>query len=197
MTRTQVPGAVIGTAGGSLVGAGSTWAKNEQVARAGKQGEELTARVLNRLAVQPGGPTVLHDLRIPIPGFVANIDHVVVSGRTITLLDSKTWKPGFYWTFGATRRGITSFPFGDKKTLPTAKRALASHLQRAGVDARFRSSILVVWPSFTTRSMSLWAFRPQDAIALTGTSFERRVSRLVGHAAADPRVVAALRTLVH
>ena len=36
---------------------------------------------------------VLHDLRIPIPGFKANIDHAVVSGRSVLLIDSKMWKP--------------------------------------------------------------------------------------------------------
>lgn len=197
MNRGHAPGGVIGTAGGSLVGAGATWARNAQVANAGKRGEELTARVLNALALQPGGPTVLHDLSIPIPGFTANVDHVVVSGRRVTLLDSKTWKPGFYWTLGGTRRGLERFSFADKKTLPTAERAFGSMLSRLGVTASFRPSVLVVWPSSPAHATSLWAYRPQSAVAVTGDAFARRAARLVGNDSADPRIVAALRTLVH
>ncbi|OOP59265.1 hypothetical protein BMF89_21285 [Arthrobacter sp. SRS-W-1-2016] len=45
---------------------------------------------------------VLHDLRIPLPGFKANIDHAIVSGKSVLLIDSKMWKPGFYRQCSAT-----------------------------------------------------------------------------------------------
>lgn len=193
----SAPGAIIGTAGGSLNAGSAGWAANADVARVGQRGEQRTARVLNALALQPGGPTVLHDLRIPIPGFSANIDHAVISGSDVTLLDSKSWKPGFYWTLGATRRGLTRFPFADKRTLPTAVSAIAKHLQRAGVSAHLRPSLLVIWPSSPNGSTALWAYHPQSAVAVTGGAFERCAARRVGTRSADPRVVAALRSLVH
>lgn len=30
---------------------------------------------------------MLHDLRIPIPGFKTNIDHAVISGRSVLLIN--------------------------------------------------------------------------------------------------------------
>ena len=62
----------------------------------GRRAELRTAQVLDRLASQPGGPTVLHDLAIPIPNISANIDHVVVSGRRVLIVDSKGWRPARY-----------------------------------------------------------------------------------------------------
>jgi hypothetical protein len=54
-----------------------------------------------------------------------------------------------------------------------------------------------VWPSSKNGSLSMWALRPQSAIAVSGDAFARRAARLVGTSTADPRIVAALRTLVH
>lgn len=197
----RVPGAVIGVPGGSLTGAGATWAVNTGVARAGQRGEQLTARVLGALALQPGGPTVLHDLRIPIPGFTANIDHAVVSGDTITLLDSKMWRPGFYWTLGAlggTHRGLERFDSADKKTLPTARASLERHLQAYRIPSfRFGRSALVVWPSNAHAAITLWAYRPQNARAFTGPAFARHAARFLGTEPANPSIVIALRELVH
>jgi len=195
MVTLQVPGAVIGRPGGSLSGAAAGWAKNAQVAQIGQRGELQTAHILNRLATAPGGPTVFHDLTIPIPGFTANIDHVVVSGRTVTVLDSKVWKPGFYWTLGGTRRGLEPFRFADTKTLPTAVAALRRHLQTFRLEPQFGRSVLVVWPS-STGPMQMWAFRPQAAVAVPGHQFAHRARHLVGVSPADPRTVAALRALV-
>ena len=81
----------LGRPGGSLVGA--TWAANAAAAKVGRAAELKTALVLDGLAARPGGPTVLHDLGIPIPNISANIDHVVVSGRRVLVIDSKGWRP--------------------------------------------------------------------------------------------------------
>ena len=100
---------VIGIPGGGLVDA--SWAANEEVAEIGRRGELLTAAVLDRLA-RPDGPTVLHDLLLPAAsGVRVNVDHVVVSGRRVVLVDSKCWQPGRYWTaLGRTRRGLKPRP---------------------------------------------------------------------------------------
>ncbi len=37
-----------------------------------------------------------------MPGFKANVDHTIVSGKSVLLIDSKIWKPGFY---GSPQRG--------------------------------------------------------------------------------------------
>lgn len=72
MSRPTIPGQVIGKAAGSLTNSKS-WLDNVGTAKVGAVGERATAAVLNRLALSLGGPSVIHDLRIPIPGVKANI----------------------------------------------------------------------------------------------------------------------------
>lgn len=196
MIMTGIPGTVIGRPGGSLVDA--SWAKNTAVADIGRGGEQRTAAVLNDLARVPGGPTVLHDLRIPIPGFSANIDHVVVAGSRVTIIDSKVWRHGVYWTLsGRTRRGLAVVDFADKKTLPTAHAALRRHLDaRMTWDTVFGPNILAVWPS-GDGPLSTFAYRPQDAIVVHGKALRRRLPRLTGATPADPVIVQILSQLVN
>lgn len=196
MIMTGIPGTVIGRPGGSLVDA--SWAKNAAVADIGRGGEQRTAAVLNDLARVPGGPTVLHDLRIPIPGFSANIDHVVVAGSRVTIIDSKVWRHGVYWTLsGRTRRGLAVVDFADKKTLPTAHAALRRHLDaRMTRDTVFGPNILAVWPS-GDGLLSTFAYRPQDAIVVHGKALRRRLPRLTGATPADPVIVQILSQLVN
>lgn len=190
------PGQVLGRPGGGLDTA--TWAKNDAVARVGKSGEVRTAAILDALAAKPGGPTVLHDLRIPIPGFTANIDHVVVSGHTVYLLDAKVWKPGFYWTArGRTRRGLSRFPPAEKKTMPMAQRAVTGYLERHRVVAEIAHPLLVVWPSSGRSPMHLWAMVSPGAGVVTGARFAAKAHRFVGAKPADPAVVAILAQLVN
>src|SRR5690606_3467832 len=116
------PGRVVGRAGFGLAVGDVSWAANDQVAAVGAAGEERTAIELGRIAARPGGPTVLHDLAIPIPGFTANIDHALVFGHRVVLIDTKKWKPGFYWTVaGRTRRGLEAVPHADRKTMVMAR----------------------------------------------------------------------------
>jgi hypothetical protein len=192
----RAPGQVVGRAGGGLDNA--TWAKNDAVARIGKSGEVRTAAILDALAAKPGGPTVLHDLRIPIPGFTANIDHVVVSGRTVYLLDAKVWRPGFYWTVrGRTRRGLSRFTPAEKKTMPMAQRAVTGYLANHRVVAEIAHPLLVVWPSSDRSPMHLWAMVSPGAGVVTGARFAAKAHRLVGTRPADPVVVAVLAHLVN
>lgn len=193
---TGIPGTVIGRPGGSLIDAG--WAKNAAVADIGRSGEQRTAAVLNDLARLPSGPTVLHDLRIPIPGFSANIDHVVVAGSRVTIIDSKVWRHGLYWTAaGRTRRGLEKVDFADKRTLPTAQAALQRHLgSRMTRDTVFGPNILAVWPA-GDGSLLTFAYRPQDAVVVHGKTLRRRLPRLTGAAPADPVIVQILSQLVN
>jgi len=189
-------GQVVGRAGGGLSGA--TWAKNAEVARIGQGGEVRTGRVLDELARRPGGPTVLHDLNIPIPGFTANIDHVVVSGRTVHLIDSKVWKPGFYWTIrGRTFRGLSRFAFADKKTMPMAVEVISRYLARRQVSAEVAHPLMVLWPSSARTVTTTWALRSPGVRVVLGDRFAARARRFVGVKPADPVVVAALVRLVN
>lgn len=188
---TEAPGAVYGTAGNSLSGTPS-FAANADVARIGAVGESRTAAILNQLALRPGGPTVLHDLRIPIKGFSANIDHAIVNGTDVILIDTKNWKPGRYWTLrGVTRRGWSKFPAADKKTLPTAQDAINRLLGHRGKAVL---SWMLVWPSNKTAPVKLGFFLPARARAITGDAVEKDPTRLIPGKlqTANPAVVQAL-----
>ena len=190
-------GRVLGQAARSL-NHSESWLADQSTAKVGAKGEQRTARILNALATKSDGPTVLHDLRIPLPGISANIDHIVVSGRKVTIVDSKVWKPGFYWTlFGATRRGVERFTPADKKTMPMAREAITSYLQKQGIRADVRTPLLVVWSSQKNRpTSSLALLRSPGARAMNGTSFEQTPVAAIGGKPADEQIVRALAQLL-
>lgn len=185
-------GQVLGTAGGSVHNGGS-WAKNAATAAHGKKGELATAELLAALA--DNGATVLHDLRIPIPGIKANIDHVVVSGRDVLIIDSKMWAPGFYWTFaGRTRRGVESFPHADKQTMRMAYDAIRRHL--AGSRGRVIQPLVVVWASRPGRTQLGFARTPGARLVAAHTAVSRILAATGGLRPADANVVERLRRLL-
>lgn len=190
-------GQVIGTAGGGLA-APQQWAANAEVQRVGRAAEENTGRVLVKLAER--GATVLHDLRIPIPGIHANIDHVVVAGRRVWLIDSKAWAPGWYWTVGGkTRRGLTLVPHADKKTIPMAMDATRRYLtERVGGRFSLGVPILAVWPTRTDQRSNYFFYRPAGKpVVVFGENLERVLSRGVPKRPADPQIVSVLANLVN
>lgn len=196
MSAATHPGQVLGRAAGSLNNS-SSWLGDERAARAGASGETATAKELNRVAGQPGGPTVLHDLRIPIPGISANIDHIVVAGRTVIVVDSKLWKPGRYWTFaGSTRRGFERFAPADKQTLPMAAEAIGKMLSASGLRHRIGRPLMVVWPSSKRAHLNLVWFRPRGARAIAGATLEQYALERWAGQPADSAIVAALRPLL-
>lgn len=155
----------------------------------GASAEKDTAHTLNVLALKPGGPTVLHDL--DIPGSQANIDHVVVSGSKVILLDSKKWKPGFYWTiFGKTFLGLKRVAHADKRTLPMAMDKLES------LGVHVNCSYLVVYPSSSRKRLLLLFYRPRGAGVIKGKNLEKRLRVMGGLRSADPNVVSTLAPLV-
>lgn len=201
------PGEVYGNAGGSLNDYAS-WGKGDQSrADIGQKGEEKTARVLNGLATQPGGPTILHDLKIPLQGIKANIDHILVTGNTVVIIDTKVWKPGTYWTFGGTsRRGMEKVPHVQKKTMEMASDAINGFLEKKGFSANVVTPLLVVWPSSSSGKTSLRFLKVPGATVLTPEQFESRrgigaysgktLRSPSGKHTADPSLVAALSTLL-
>lgn len=197
---TAAPGQVVGVAGRSLAKPGQPALFGDK-GKVGAAGEARTARLLDELAARPGGPTVLHDLRIPIPGFKANIDHAVVSGRDVTLIDSKVWKAGFYWTLGGrTFRGIERVEHADRKTLATGRDGIDRFLQAYGLRVRFRPGVLVVWTGGAGQDSNFWFYRPHGAVPIRGAeggATLARLARLTGTKPADPQLVAALSKLIY
>ena len=187
-------GQVYGRAGTSLA-ADTRWARNAGTVGAGRRGEANTAAILDAVA-RSSEMSVLHDVRIPIPGMRLNIDHIAVAGKTVLLIDSKLWKPGFLWTFrGHTRRGRDSFDACDKRTVQMAHEAFCSYL--AGYGARFACPVVAVWPSRDAGKVSTWAATFPAAVLLPGHKLERHVRRaLPVHDPADPALVTRIRALV-
>ncbi|OFP74399.1 nuclease-related domain-containing protein [Actinomyces sp. HMSC065F12] len=184
-------GRIIGTPGGSL-NETATWAKNQHVVKAGHDAEVKTGEKLNQWALCEGGPTVLHDLHIP--GSNANIDHVVVSGTKVLMIDSKAWKPATYWTiFGHTYRGSQRFEPAD--AAPTA--FLNEQLARmCPSNARIMRPVIAVWSSNGKRQANVMWLRHKGATVANSNTFMTVIKRRVGMRPADPNIVAALSTWV-
>ena len=194
-TGTEAP-RVLGTAGGSLVGA--SWAANAAVARVGRQAELRTALVLDRLAGRPGGPTVLHDLAIPIPNISANIDHVVVSGRRVLIVDSKGWRPARYWSLGHMAfRGRRRFGHANSATPRMAVDGLTRYFRNRGLRARLVTPVVAVWPSSDRGRLSVALLGMGGCRVSRGEQLAREVRRAVGLRPADPEIVDALRRLLN
>lgn len=194
-------GRVYGAPAGSLLGADAVFGSADRN-RVGAGGELRTAVLLDQLSAAENGPTVLHDLRIPDAH--ANIDHAVVSGRTVWLVDTKVWRPGFYvtlgeqtWRTGGPSRMLERFGAGEKRTMPLATRRVTEYLEAVGLHANVGGAVVVVWPSSESaaaKPLRLWAYRPAGARAVVGA---RALSALrQARRPADPFVVAALTPLL-
>lgn len=183
----------LGRAGGSLRD-DSGFALNAGTARAGRDGEVATAAILDKLAAA-GGFTVLHDLFVP--GVKANIDHVVVAGASVWVIDSKKWKPGFYFTvLGRTYRGFEPVPHADKRGIPLVHRRLAEHLAQRGVGMKMQRPVMVIHPSRRGGRTRVWAYRPASDPDIKVRAITPGQLRFPSRAA-DPRIVAALARLVN
>lgn len=195
-------GAVYGNAGGSLNDANWLQPKDKGAARVGASGEQRTARLLDAYAV-PGGVTVLHDLRVPSSKYKANIDHVVVSGNRVFVIDSKVWKPARYWTLGGkTRRGLERFTPAEKQTMVVTQQALVAMFSSAGLDVIVEEPILFVWSSSKRSKLSTRFLKVPGARVISDDRIEKACERnfgtrlLGGGKPADQAVVNQLRTLL-
>jgi len=146
------------------------------------------------------GPTVLHDLAVPIAGLEINIDHIVVSADRVWLIDTKSWRPGIIWTFrGQTRRGLRRFTPAETRTPEIAAKAISGYLAAHRVSHDMQTPILVIWSSSHGRSsrvMSTHWYRPHGAVAVPAPVFARSLRRHLGVLPANPGIVRALSKLV-
>ena len=164
------------------------------------------------VGVGSGRPTVLHDLAIPLSGITANIDHVVISGRKVPLIDSKAWAAGRYWTLGSTtRRGLTRFDHAHGRTPKMGQEAVDKLLAGKGLGAQVMTPLIAIWSS-SKGAVRLNHFRYLD-MPKTPSKAQRKRPAIIdscnaehigGQAVhilgrlreADPQIVAALLPLV-
>lgn len=188
-------GYVLGRPGGSL-GNSTAWlgADKQDQAKVGAQAERKTAAVTDERA-RATEAVVLHDLRIPLEGYKANVDHVWVSGDSVIIMDTKQWAGGFYWTlFGKTRLGFKPVPHADKRTIPAAVNGISKHLASLGIKAKVSTPLLVVW---SKNPVSALFYRPAGARFISGDVFKRDAVRLLPGKKANPNIVRALETLLN
>lgn len=126
-----------------------------------------------------------------------NIDHIVVSADRVYIIDTKSWKPGFIWTFrGLTRRGRHRFPPAEKHTLEVAVKVIAGYLTSCQVTHKMREPIMVIWSSNRSKKMRIRWYKPYGAKAVTGGRFAKHLRGYLGVIPADPKIVQALAELV-
>lgn len=83
-------------------GAGLSSARFGERAAIGRRGEERTARIIRELILPAvPGARVIHGASWP-RSLHSDIDHIVVAGSSVLLVDSKLWSPGTYWSDGVT-----------------------------------------------------------------------------------------------
>jgi hypothetical protein len=134
---------------------------------------------------------------IPAAGYTANIDHILLSGRTVVLIDTKAWKPGRYWTLlGVHRRGWRRFPHANTKTPAMARDRIARYLAGLGVHAMVLTPLVAVWPSSASARVNVRWLRMNQCRALPAERLPARVARIAGNNPPDPQVLAVLRELV-
>ncbi|MGH9067649.1 MAG: nuclease-related domain-containing protein [Acidimicrobiales bacterium] len=163
----------------------------------GQKGERATAQILAKALGSDPDVVILHDLSIP--GFDANVDHVVVKGNRVFILDSKVWKPGFYWRFGhRCMRGWKSFPPAGKKTVGMAVDRYRAALTQAKVPVQV-TGLLVVHPSKAGAKLSTGWLRSPNGVGIhvVGPDTGARLARMVGkgQAQTDERLVSWLASL--
>lgn len=186
-------GRIYGVAGGSLTSGDTSYAKNQRVVEIGAKAERETAAALEPLA-RRNGLVVMHDLDVPGGGISANIDHVVIAGRHVLPIDSKAWKPGFYWTLsGHTHRGLSSFKPADKKTQLMIADRLEKYL---GDDGIVLMPVLAVWSSSSKGEPTLFLARTPGGRIVHGKSIRRVALKALGTRTPDPRLVERMASLV-
>lgn len=179
-------GRIYGLAGGSVEELGT------DAAAAGREGEESTGRVLDRVSLE-SQRDVWHDLDVPAKGIRANIDHIVTGGDVVLIVDSKRWKPGFYWTLEDTSfRWLTKIEHADRRTMPMIQQRISAHIPRA----RVRRPVVSIECSRRNGSLNVALLHIPGADSIRASALPRRVRALVPDAPTDPDIVAALFPLL-
>lgn len=186
---------IVGAAGDGMSG-DTSWAANSAVVAVGRDGEERTGRLLDAYARKHRGVGVLHNLMCPHPKLTLNVDHVVVTGRNVLVIDTKVWAPGFYWTFrGKSFRGLKRFKPAEKKSVQLGVECIERYLNQRNVAAKVRRPAwLAVWVSRGGNARFTFLRMPGSKV-VDARTLKRRLKRAAGTTPADPLVVAALAGL--
>ncbi|XKH58477.1 NERD domain-containing protein (plasmid) [Citricoccus nitrophenolicus] len=187
-----------GTAGGQLAGETGSgnaagWSSNRNAALMGAAGERRTANLLDEYASRA---LVLHDLKIPLKGVHANVDHAVVSGNRILLVDSKVWASGTYWSFRGRHMMNTKVienPLGRSMVL--ARDGWAALAARHG--GTLVEPATVVWPARSGSAVSVSRLDSPAGSVVAGTDLRGVVEKFLTGPAEYTLATAAISQLAH
>ena len=197
-----MPGSIFGTPGGSLDSRSETWASSKGAANYGQLGEVHLGEALNDLIKRSKGAAVFHDVDDPRGGKV-NIDHLLVAGSKMLVLDAKVWAPGFYYTIsGQTYRGLFKrFSSGDAEKFESMLAIVDELIDRSRAD--LAGTLVVTMPS------SMFRYKKTDEPIRTGLMSSppgakivglrpglRRAKRFLRGGEADPDIVGRLKRYV-
>jgi len=154
-------GRIIGTPGINIEGA--IWAVSGRASEIGAAAERRTGAALNRLA-QTTGATVLHGLVFGRGKTSFDVDHAVVTGTDVYLVDSKCWRPGAYYNLGSRvyRGFLNRFQYAEVRTHDAAVERLAKH------GILVAGSVMAVWPSREDGRVTMLRVRNPSAKVMSG-----------------------------
>lgn len=188
-----------GRAGGSLTTTESR-TKFGKAGFHGHAGEVQTARLLAAAFRSEPDVQIFHDLRVPERGDGrpergnGQIDHIIVRGHQVIVLDSKRWRAGRIITvpFVGTFRGWRPFKPADKHTVGMAVDRLRRYLPPG---TRVRGALLVQVAG--KGMLDLRFYRPRDGVkAISAENLAPLRAMLGGPARPDPAVSAAIHALL-
>jgi hypothetical protein len=195
-------GAIIGTPGKSLLDTTANgFTSSTAAARFGARGEISVGNVLNKLAVSHTSAFAFHDLRIPCQkiGYNANIDHVIVCGNDVYLIDAKNWAQGTYfgfgkWRFRKTLNGkLERFMPAETGTLRMAYTKFDEYLKDTPAKIR---GVYVVVVSKTPIKTILFSVKGSKVMSIEKMQKKLENEFSFNHKEPDERILQKLRRLV-
>ncbi|WP_067783504.1 nuclease-related domain-containing protein [Actinomyces vulturis] len=149
-----------------------------QLARSiGASAERDTAAIIDDLSVEREND-ILHS--VPIASGKADIDHIVVGSKGVFVIDTKKWKPGWYFSIGSKCFRICSgkierFKAGESHSLSRSIESMRTK------EIPVRGSAVVVWPSNSRgKCHTLFMRYPGGIKVIKPSALKPRVSRTVG-----------------
>jgi hypothetical protein len=135
----------------------------------------------------------------PSDRYKANVDHLVIAGKTVIVLDTKVWTPSWYMSaFGKVwvlrPKSIVSeqskrfdrFEPGEKRTVPMLVSMMRDYF---GYNVIVNGT-LVVWPSRENMQAHLSLYRPKEHVkVIDGNHSNRALRSIIPMQAADPIVL--------
>lgn len=119
---------IFGTPGGSLNSAGL----DQGSTRAGIDGEKKVGERLDKIAKRHKGVYVFHSVKLP--GHIGDIDHVVMFGNKVIVIDTKMWK-----TTSTYRIASDSVILRDGETFPGGTVKVIDYVRQMGDYTRMET----------------------------------------------------------